>query len=206
MIKHVLFDVGANWGTDSLPQTESNFHYLTWAFEPTPELYDHLVAKSQPFRNRYTVEKIALSDVNGVATFNVAAHQDWGTSSLLTFSNRLDKTWPGRADFYVDHQIEVEVRRFDTWFEDARPEIEWIDFFHCDTQGTDLKVLKGMGDYFQMIRQGVVEVPLNKEVMLYQGQHTREEVLDFLSDQHYEVYQTTHQQNEDNLYFQRKAK
>jgi FkbM family methyltransferase len=136
----------------------------------------------------------------------VAAHQDWGTSSLLTFSNRLDKTWPGRADFYVDHQIEVAVRRFDTWFEETRPDIDRIDFFHCDTQGTDLKVLKGMGDYFQMIRQGVVEVPLNEEVMLYQGQHTREEVLDFLSDQNYEVYKTTHQQNEDNLYFQRKEK
>lgn len=202
---YILFDVGANWGTDSLRQTEANFHYRTWAFEPTPELFEHLVRESQPFTDRYRVLRLALSDFDGTAEFNVAAHQDWGTSSLLPFNEGLDKTWPGRRDFYVDRVVEVKVMRFDTWFERAKPKIDRIDFFHCDTQGTDLKVLQGMGDYFEMIRQGVVEVPQSREVMLYRGQHTREEVLDFLSDKGYEVYQVGHQQNEDNLYFQRKT-
>jgi FkbM family methyltransferase len=201
MLDFILFDVGANWGTDSLRKTAENFHYRTWAFEPTPELHQHLLKESLTFSSRYRVEKLALSNYDGQAEFKVAAHQDWGTSSLLEFNDNLAETWPGRRDFYVDRTIPVEVCRFDTWFEATRPPIQHIDFFHCDTQGSDLNVLRGMGDYFGMIREGVVEVPQSEKVKLYREQHSREEVLDFLSQRGYEVYRVESQQNEDNLFF-----
>lgn len=201
---NILFDVGANFGTDSLLQTQNNPFAECYAFEPTPELFEHLTRESLSFSSRYHLFPIALSDFNGTAQFNVAAHNDWGTSSLLKFADGLDKTWDGRKDFYVDRVIDVNVMRFDTWFETTKPAIDKIDFFHCDTQGSDLKVLTGMGDYLDLIIEGVVEAPQSVSVSLYEGQHTKEEVLDFLSSRNYEIYRVESQQNEDNLFFRKK--
>lgn len=202
---YVLFDVGANFGTDSLPQTRDNPDCKTFAFEPTPELCEHLRKSSISFTNRYRIFPFALSDYNGTATFNVAAHNDWGTSSLLDFSDDLAATWPGRGDFYVDRKIDVTVMRFDTWMEITKPDIEKIDFFHCDTQGSDLAVLRGMGDYFGLIVEGCVEVPRSEAVKLYKEQHSKEDTEAFLADRGYEVFRVESQMNEDNLFFRKKS-
>lgn len=199
----IIFDVGANWGQDSLERTRSNSKTTAYAFEPTPELYHHLTNRSFDFNDRYFVHEIALSDFDGKAEFNVAAHNDWGTSSLLEFSPNLDRTWPGRSDFYVDRTIEVKVMRFDTWFEATKPKIKKIDFFHCDTQGSDLKVLKGMGDYIDLIVEGVIEVPDSPEVMLYLGQHTKDEAMNFLTERGFGISGVSHQQNEQNIFFRK---
>lgn len=202
---YTLFDIGANFGTDSLPQARYNSECKVFAFEPTPELCEHLRKSSITFSDRYRIFPIALSDYNGTSRFNVAAHNDWGTSSLLEFSEHLGETWPGRGDFYVDRRIEVTVMRFDTWFEITKPGFERIDFFHCDTQGSDLAVLKGMGDYFDLIVEGCVEAPQSDAVKLYKEQHSKEEVYDFLAERGYEVFKVESQQNEDNLFFRRKT-
>ena len=199
----ILFDVGANWGQDSLDRTRDDSKVITYAFEPTPELYNHLSHRSFDFSDRYFVHEVALSDFNGAAQFNVAAHNDWGTSSLLDFSPGLDQTWAGRHDFYVDRKIDVKVMRFDTWFEAAKPKINRIDFFHCDTQGSDLRVLRGMGDYIDLIVEGVIEVPDSPEVMLYQGQHSKDEAISFLTERGFEISNIVHQQNEQNLFFRK---
>lgn len=199
----ILFDVGANWGQDSLDRTRDDSKVITYAFEPTPELYRHLSHRSFDFSDRYFVHEVALSDFNGTAQFNVAAHNDWGTSSLLDFSPGLDQTWVGRHDFYVDRKIDVTVMRFDTWFEATKPKINRIDFFHCDTQGSDLRVLRGMGDYIDLIVEGVIEVPDSPEVMLYQGQHTKDEAISFLTERGFEISNIAHQQNEQNLFFRK---
>lgn len=199
----ILFDVGANWGTDSLNVTRSNPHYMSYAFEPTPELIAHLEAQSRNFSDRYMIMPFAVSDFEGTAKFNVSAHSDWGCSSLHTFSEGLEQTWPGRDDLHSERQIEVQVRRMDGWFKD-HPEITHIDFFHCDTQGSDLAALRGMGEFVHLIRDGVIEVPQSREVMLYKEQHTKEEAMDFFNDNGFEVYRIHPQPNEDNLFFRPK--
>lgn len=203
-MRYVLFDIGANWGTDSLQVTRDNSNYLTYAFEPTQELQVYLMEESAAFNDRYHVMGIALSDFDGEANFNIAAHADWGVSSLLDFAPNIAQTWEGRQDLYVDRIETVPVMRFDSWFRKQKPDIQRIDFFHCDTQGSDLKVLEGMGAYFGMIVEGVIECPSSAEVRLYEGQHTKEEAQDFLSDRGYEVFRREEQQNEVNLFFRRK--
>lgn len=200
----VLFDVGANHGTDSLPQTQADSLVRTFAFEPTPELAELLRRESKIFSDRYTVHEFALSDFDGTAKFNVSSHTDWGVSSLLEFNPDRHRTWERRGDLYFDRSVEVQVRRFDTWFEQTKPPINKIDFFHCDTQGSDLKVLRGMGEYFGLIVEGVIECPQSEDVKLYVGQHSREEAEDFLSDRGYEIFGIHAQQNEDNVYFRKK--
>lgn len=200
----VLFDVGANWGTDSLDVTRDNPDYLTYAFEPTPELQQHLLEKSSAFSDRYHVMGYAVSDFDGEANFNVSAHADWGVSSLLEFAPDIQHTWRDRNDLYVDRVETVPVIRLDTWFKRINPPITQIDFFHCDTQGSDLKVLAGMGEYLPLIFEGVIECPQSEAVRLYEGQHSAQDAYQFLEGNGFYIFNTENQQNEVNLFFRRR--
>jgi FkbM family methyltransferase len=201
-----MFDVGANWGTDSLDFIRNNNDWVCFAFEPTPQLFSHLVNVSASFKDRYFVYPYAISDFVGKANFNVAGQSDWGCSSLLEFSDNLDKTWPGRTDFVVTENIEVDVISLKYFIENIVPniKIEKIDRFHCDTQGNDLKVLKGMAEYVSIIQHGVIEVPQSTEVMLYKNQHSFEEAVEFLQNNGFKISNINSQQNELNLCFDRK--
>jgi FkbM family methyltransferase len=205
-MNYIFFDIGANWGTDSLDKTKNDQNVITWAFEPTPELITHLTEKSKDYANRYHIIPLALSNVNGTAQFNIADSPgcDWGCSSLNTFSDNLDQTWPGRTDFKVTRTIEVQVSRFDTWYQTNGINLDKIDFFHCDTQGSDLKVLQGMGNLVSLIQEGVVECARDERAKLYAENHTLEEMKDFLNENGFEITRQISNDpwsNEINLYF-----
>jgi FkbM family methyltransferase len=203
---YVLFDVGANWGTDSLERTRIDTRVHCWAFEPTPELINHLTDKSASYSDRYSIQTVALSDFDGTSEFNIADQGDWGCSSLNTFSDHLDQTWPGRTDFKFNRSVTVTVRRLDTWFKENPIQFEKIDYFHCDTQGSDLKVLQGMGDYISLIQEGVVECAREESVKLYKENHTRAEMIEFLTSKGFVIFQETSndpQANEINLHFKK---
>jgi hypothetical protein len=99
----------------------------------------------------------------------------------------------------------VTVYRLDTWLTIFAPEITQIDHLHIDAQGSDLAVLKGLGEKISMVQSGVVEVPQEDKLRLYKGQHTKQEALDFLEQNGFVIDKVTSQVNEENLYFVRKT-
>ena len=160
-----LFDVGAHWGQDSLHLARDHSDITVYAFEPTPELAQRLRDESKNFSSRYRVFEHAISDYNGESEFHLVVG-DTGSASLNTFSEGLDKSWPGRTDFVVRKTITVPVYRLDTWLEKFAPDINKIDHLHIDAQDSDLAVLKGLGDKIQIVESGVVEVPQAPEFRL----------------------------------------
>ena len=197
-----IFDVGAHWGQDSLHLARDNKDITVYAFEPTPELAQRLRDESKEFSDRYKIFECAISDFDGEADFHMV-EGDTGSASLNEFSDNLDKSWPGRTDFVVRGTKKVEVYRLDTWLDKFAPEITEIEHLHIDAQGSDLAVLKGLGDKLRMVKTGVVEVPQSAELSLYKGQHTKEEAVQFLVSNRYEIVKMTKQVNEDNIYFGR---
>lgn len=178
--RHLILDVGANNGRDGLRLAKANPSRHVIAFEPVPEMIEEIhrtfssfSLHNDPLRN-YSLIKCAVADYNGESTFNVAGQADWGCSSLLAFNSDLEQTWPGRTDFKVSHQISVKVTRLDSFFEQI--DFSAIDWLHCDTQGADLAVLRGLGDYRTKCAQGRIEVATTKRVALYKAQHTLEDV------------------------------
>jgi FkbM family methyltransferase len=199
-----LFDVGAHWGQDSLDRVRNEKDLICFAFEPTPELAENLrkEAESRGIKDRYRVFETAISDFDGEADFHMVAN-DTGSASLNEFSNNLDKTWPGRTDFVVRASKKVNVYRLDTWLPIYAPEITEIEHLHIDAQGSDLAVLRGLGEKLKMVKSGVVEVPQSEEVRLYKGQHTKEEAIQFLVRNGFKISSVVSQVNEDNLFFER---
>ena len=202
-MQKIFFDVGANFGTSSIHLAKSDPDTLVYAFEPTPELILYLKTQTFNLKN-YNVVGKAVSDFDGKATFNVAGNADWGCSSLLEFSDNSKTEWPGRTDFVVTKQIEVDVIRLDNFI--IQNNIDVIDYFHCDTQGSDLDVLYGLGDKIIIVKEGVIEAAAKQDI-LYKNQNTLMDCIEFLKMNNFEiisVHSNDPQFNEANIHFKNK--
>jgi FkbM family methyltransferase len=206
-MSYVLFDVGTNWGEDSLVKAANDPNVEVWAFEPTPQLVHHLINASQQFSDRYHVEPIALGDFNGILDFYIQDNPGMGCNSLNQFNDNLQETWTIMvSDFKVKDVINVASYRLDAWIPSNLPNLEKIDYFHCDTQGHDLRVLKGMGEYIHLIQEGVVECARNDEVKLYKENHTVDQMTEFLQSKGFvitDVKSNDSLNNEWNVYFKK---
>jgi FkbM family methyltransferase len=197
-----FFDVGAHRGQDSLHIARDHPDITVYAFEPTPELAHMLRENSKNISDRYKVYEHAISDYNGHSDFHLV-EGDTGSASLNSFSDGLENSWPGRTDFVVRGTIKVPVYRLDTWLEQFAPHVTEIHHLHIDAQGSDLAVLKGLGEKISIVQSGVVEVPQAPELRLYKGQHTKEDALEFLKNNGFTLKNVVSQVNEDNLFFER---
>jgi FkbM family methyltransferase len=207
MDKFILFDVGANWGDDSINKAAQNKNVEVFAFEPTPIIASALRQKSINFSDRYHIYEVAVSDADGEAEFFIQNNPGMGCNSLNQFDQEMITTyWEKRnSELSATHSIPVKVITLKTWFQD-HPEITKIDHFHCDTQGNDLKVLKGMGEYIKLIKTGKVEVA-QPHIKLYKESPSAGEVLDFLLLNNFkitEIESNDHLDNEYNIYFESK--
>ena len=173
----VFFDVGANNGSTSL-HLAGDPEWVVYAFEPTPELAEHLRYRARAVNNYHVIEK-AVSDVPGVAKFNIAGQGDWGTSSLLDFNDNIEKTWEGRTDFKVTNQIEVEIITLESFCEANN--ITRIDHLHTDIQGLDLNAIMSLGRFIDIVKGGDIECSRNHEVKLYKDEpYVLENVVTYL--------------------------
>jgi len=205
MEKKIFFDVGANSGKDSIPIAKNDVNTIVFGFEPTPQLIGIIKNQISGLNNYILIEK-AVSNYNGKSKFNVAGQADWGCSSLLEFSDKSKTEWCGRTDFRITEEIEVDVIRLDNFIEEFK--IKKIDYLHVDTQGSDLNVLKGLGDYLKIVNEGVIEAA-NKENILYFGQNTKEECIDFLVKNNFKIINVEKNDphdNEINIYFKNNEK
>ena len=174
--ERVIFDVGANNGSSSVHLAIENPTHLIFAFEPTPEMIKIIQSKIEGLDNYVIIPK-AVSDYDGTAEFNVAGNWDWGCSSLLNFSNKSQTEWPGRTDFHVTYKLNVDVIRLDTFIKENL--INKIDYLHIDTQGSDLNVLKGLGEYLHIVNEGTMEAGTSDDI-LYEGQNKLSDCIKFL--------------------------
>lgn len=202
-MSYIFFDVGANNGYSSVPVAQSRPDAMVYGFEPTPQMIEIIKSRIQNLPN-YMLTEVAVSDYNGSATFNVAGNADWGCSSLLPLSEKAKTEWYGRTDMFVTEQIEVKVIRLDSFIEEKG--ISHINYLHIDTQGSDLKVLNGLGKYLSIVEAGVMEAAAKKDV-LYVNQNTQEESVQFLENNGFDIVSITINDpahNEVNIHFKRK--
>lgn len=200
--KKYFFDVGANDGSSSIKIAQSDPNTIVYAFEPTPKLFFELIERTSHLENYFVIPK-AVSDFNGRGKFYVAGRADWGCSSLLKFSDKSQTEWPGRTDFLVTEEIEVDIIRLEDFILENK--IPQIDFLHIDTQGSDLKVLVGLGEKISIVKEGIMEAA-NKNEILYFGQNNKEESIDFLKKKDFKILNISSndsERNEVNISFKR---
>ena len=179
----ILFDVGANSGEDSIPFAKNNPDSLVYAFEPNPFMIDFLKEQSQGLEN-YHIIPVAVSNYEGTSSFNLC-NEYKGLCSLLEFDEDARNKWP-RFNLLIDEKIEVQVIKLENFIKEKN--IKKIDYFHCDTQGSDLKVLEGLGEFIHLIEEGQVEATRLSDG-LYKDQNNYIETIQFLASKGFETYQ-----------------
>jgi FkbM family methyltransferase len=195
--RRVVLDVGAHDGATTLPLAEADPATLVVAFEPTPDLADHLRERAAGLPN-YRVVEAAVDEEEGTAQFNVAPV---GTGSLrsMAFSDSRAGWLEGVA---VTDRVEVNVVRLDSVL--ASLGIERVDYLHCDAQGNDLRVLRSLGEFLPAVERGVIEVP--GRTQLYPEGHSRQQAVDFLLASGFRVVRVAASDvgaHEQNVFFKR---
>ena len=196
----IMFDVGANNGSSSISFAKQNANAIVYAFEPTPVLINTIKHATSEMKN-YILTEAAVSDYNGRAMFNISGNGDWGCSSLLPLSENAKTEWNGRTDMFVTEVVEIDVIRLDTFIQEHN--IPCINYLHVDTQGSDLNVLRGMGEYIHIIKEGVLEAAAKPDI-LYVGQNSMESSIEFLQNNSFQITKIEANDmsiNEVNIYF-----
>ncbi len=198
----VFFDVGAHDGS-ALAYKCADPDCHVYAFEPTPS-WAKRIRETYKGGNYHSFE-VAVSDVEGFVPLRIVQQNDEECNSLLDLSASAGPhEWTGRR-FTVSEIITVPCIRLDNFILDHG--IENIEYLHIDAQGSDLKVLQGMGWYLRIVKAGVMEAAVKPDI-LYVGQNTLEESRAFLEANGFEVTNVElndAQGNECNIFFRRQA-
>ena len=211
--KNNIFDVGAFNGLDGLILAIKNPESMVHAFEANPNLIKEIKRNKKKIElfkkikiKNYKINNYAVSNKNGLLKFNIAKNPT--VSSLNEFSNNLDITWPGYREAHctVVKKIKVKSITLEKYCNDNK--INIINYLHVDTQGSDLKVLKGLKKKIKIVQKGVLEAALNLKNSLYKKNHTIKEAKFFLMKNKFKILKIEdvdeNIKNEKNIFFYKK--
>jgi len=183
MHKTINIEVGANSGSHTKNLAGENVDML-YAFEPNPELYFNLT-QAYKGNDKICILPFAVSDKDSMDWFNISRVGDKGTSSLYNYHENLGNTPAGNHEVFTtpwDYRILVPVIRIETFLNTfANTDYVKINYIHIDAQGSDLNVLKGIGKYWDVLKEGVCEATL--DIPLYQdANNQQDDILEFLGN------------------------
>ena len=205
-----IFDVGAFNGLDGLILALKNKDMMVHAFEANPELIKSIKENKKKIENfkkikitNYRINNYAVTDKNCTCTFNIAKNPT--VSSLKKFSKNIDISWPGYREKHCTFIKKINVKGITLKKYCEQNKIERINYLHVDTQGNDLKVLKGLKKKIYIVASGVLEASVSKKKALYQNNHTISEVKKFLKNKEFKIFKIMaideNIKNEKNIYF-----
>ena len=211
--KNNIFDVGAFNGLDGLILAIKNPESMIHGFEANPNLIKEIKKNKKKIEffkkikiKNYKINNYAVSDKNSFLKFNIAKNPT--VSSLNEFSKNIDKTWPGYREAHctVVKKIRVKSITLEKYCIDNK--INIINYLHVDTQGSDLKVLKGLKKRIKIVQKGVLEAALNSKNSLYKKNHTIKETKSFLMKNEFKISKIEdvdeNIKNEKNIFFYKK--
>jgi len=150
-----IIEVGTKDGHDTYRFLQDPDN-IVYTFEPTPE--SHVLIQNR-FRGHLNYKNLnlipAAVDINNrFTTFNIAAVEDWGCSSLNEFADDISENFPNRP-LKVTHKSKVMTMRLDTFMDVYG--IKEVDYLWIDAQGSDFNVLKSLGDRIKDVKAGKCE-------------------------------------------------
>ncbi len=179
----ILVDVGSSGGT-KFPWKDKSDLISIVNFEPNVE--NNLESKEklsseQVKSNVIFTGNVALSDFKGTGNLFVTNHPD--NSSLLKPNNQLMDQFAVSDRYVVSEKKSVSVDTLDNQLKLAN--INEIDFIKIDTQGSELSVLHGAGDFLTNVLGLEVEINFTKR---YSNQSFFSDIDEFLRERGFVLF------------------
>jgi FkbM family methyltransferase len=193
---HTVFDVGANVGQTVRKIVEYYPKANIYSFEPDPKSYQKLQERTAHLSN-VRVYNIGLGEHNENKEL-LLTNTPTGNSFLAVAEEAFEYS-PGDWLKLKDKK-EVSVCRLDTFCQDNN--ISSIDLLKIDTQGYELKVLKGGGDWLSPKTVKTIYLEVNF-VTYYQGQASFLDIFSTLLDKGYKFvdFYDKHRKAGSNMYW-----
>jgi len=137
----VIFDVGSNVGQWSEFMREISPSSAIHAFEIVPSTFKRLRRRTREFDN-YVINNVGLSNETGKITISLGKHSTSSTAFKIEARKFHD-------NYYTD-EVECDTITGKDYM--ASNDIAAIDFLKIDTEGMDLRVIKGFGDKLKNVR------------------------------------------------------
>lgn len=175
-----ILDVGANIGQYGLKLRKLGYKENIISFEPVKESFDELEKRSR-FDSKWTVYPFALGEKNFTTQIHVTNETHF--SSLLKPNLKSKELFGNISE--VKGKEEVEVHRLDFVLSKIVNNIKNPCFFvKIDTQGNDLQVFSGLGEYVKKVAGLQSEVSV---IPIYEGEALMSEALSFYESQGYRI-------------------
>ena len=156
----IYFDVGAHDGTDGFNALGGKYDKC-YAFEIDKRMISLIKTKMAVHGENYVLTEKAVGSESGKMTFK--SYKKTNVGSLYHTNSESIK---GReVDFEIVDEYEVDVITLADFCKENN--IEKIDHLHIDTQGHDFEVIKGVGEYIQIVESGVLECYDENQKNLY---------------------------------------
>jgi len=173
-------------------------HVSVYSFDANPSAISMIMDNQKPHNQnvkRLHCIQNAVSDFNGTTTFNSLPSHVRGSSSLL---KPLGGPIPSGIAYSV---IKVDCVTLEKFSKDNN--IDCIDVLWIDSQGTELNVIKGLGDMLKTVK--VIYAETGKKA--YYENHTMEkDITEYLESNGFEKqekYDNGNMWEEDNLYIRK---
>lgn len=166
-----VFDVGGHWGEYGSKLRELGYQGQIISFEPLTDSFQ-ILNQACSKDDQWQAHQIALGEAEEMLEINVFNSTDF--NSLLQPSENMRKIF-GTG---VERTEIIQVKRLDTLMQQclagiANPRV----YLKVDTQGYDLKVIRGIGDQLKQILALQLELSVTP---LYEGMPNFSEAVNFL--------------------------
>lgn len=175
----VIVEAGAHRGFDTVQFARLWPEGTIHAFEPVPDVYEHLKRNTAPYRNVRTYP-LALGDRESAMPMWLSDPEHDYSSSLLKPKEHLDEF----PEIGFVETTSVQVTSLASWAD--REGIAHIDGMWLDMQGYELAALKAAGPILETTRAIVMEVSATE---LYAGAPLWPEVRAWLESQGFRIEQ-----------------
>ncbi len=166
-----VLDVGANMGQyRDFIRMEVGFDGLIVSFEPVRDTFQALSERAKGDRN-WIVKNCALGELDGHMPINVMR-----SSSLTSFLNP-DQTHLSLENNVIINKETVEIRRLDTVAAEIVPISSAKCYLKLDTQGYDLQVCNGGGEFLHRVKALQSEMSV---IPIYHGMPSYIESIQYL--------------------------
>jgi FkbM family methyltransferase len=176
-----VFDVVAFNGEVSVNYSRLLPKATIFSFEPFMDSYNLLLSKAQ-MNKKIKPFNFALSDVSGNQVLHVNSHT--ATNSFYETTLEADQIWGNENLLTLSHKTEIKTKTIDEISMEFG--LNTIDILKIDTQGTEIRVLKGAK---RMLSEKKILI-IYLEILIketYNGQGTLDEIHKMLIDNNYEL-------------------
>ena len=155
-----MFDIGANVGDTTIAALQSYPNARIICFEPVKSTYKILEDRVEPFINRVTLKKFALSDTNENVEINITSH---GGANSIAAQTDWHKEWNPHVKELKREWI--ETKRLDDIYHSFGQ--NYVDIVKIDVEGFELNVLEGGLNFFRNhVRCILIEISFMRDEAL----------------------------------------